>query len=328
MARYPNPFPVPPPLPPKPARRQREYVRLRKEEIVSAIEQKCGSVQIVERHGEGKHKVFILPEAFNELKSIVSYGRRSPMNCLEQMYNGLGHYFKGEQEENYIVISHFIHFHTTNRTQSSASILEPNGKESLGTRIMCYYCDEYRRYERQFNKDEYGFTVDPFLQYGSSETVLDGHTHPDIGAYLSDRDMDTGRARAQTDPMCMFVCDPIQKLMYAGTGKNLEEAEVIVYGRVATQEAGFEKTVKQETMVSGEDAPIGTIARMAQECIAVPSYCGFIRLQRSLRGGMRLIVKLEESRSKCRAKEPKRNRDSIWLRVKQKVQSLIRQDAN
>ena len=48
------------------------------------IKSKCGNVYVKERHGKGRNKVIILPEPEQELNSIISYGRRSPMNICEQ----------------------------------------------------------------------------------------------------------------------------------------------------------------------------------------------------------------------------------------------------
>ena len=81
-----------PPLPPRPITPARAYPVLSAVEIAAVIEKNCGSFQ-AERHGKGRHYVFFLPEAAEELTMMVSYGRRSPMNHLEQKYIGLGHFF-------------------------------------------------------------------------------------------------------------------------------------------------------------------------------------------------------------------------------------------
>ena len=55
------------------------------------------------------------------------------------------------------------------------------------------------QHEKECNTDSYGKTVDPFLKrYGSSEFVLEGHTHPDLGVFWSRTDRVSGAARAAT----------------------------------------------------------------------------------------------------------------------------------
>ena len=103
-----------PPLPPRPITPSRTYPVLSAVEIAAVIEKNCGSFQ-AERHGKGRHYVFFLPEAAEELTMMVSYGRRSPMNHLEQKYIGLGHFFLEKDGRVNVVVSHFLQVHTMNR---------------------------------------------------------------------------------------------------------------------------------------------------------------------------------------------------------------------
>ena len=99
-----------PPLPPRPITPSRTYPVLSAVEIAAVIEKNCGSFQ-AERHGKGRHYVFFLPEAAEELTMMVSYGRRSPMNHLEQKYIGLGHFFLEKDGRVNVVVSHFLQVH-------------------------------------------------------------------------------------------------------------------------------------------------------------------------------------------------------------------------
>ncbi len=205
------------------------------------IEKRCGNVSIAERHlSEHKqsapNKVIILPEAGKELNMIVSYGRRSPMNMLEQKFIGLGHIFESGDGHHIIVVNHFIEIHTTNRTSFGAGNIGPNG-ETTAPDLLSYYREEYLEKEAEFNTDENGNMIDPFLTgAGPSEYVLEGHTHPDLHVFFSGPDRESGKARAASNPICIFVCDPIRKEMLGAIGRNMDPAEVIVYSKVPAKQ--------------------------------------------------------------------------------------------
>ena len=80
---------------PMPTRRPSEpktYPVCSLKKALDIIKSKCGDVYVKERHGKGRNKVIILPEPEQELNSIISYGRRSPMNVYEQKLYGMGHF--------------------------------------------------------------------------------------------------------------------------------------------------------------------------------------------------------------------------------------------
>lgn len=222
----------PPPLPNRTKITPREFAVLSLNDISRIVEERCGNVFVLERHGEGSNHVIILPEAFQEFKSIVSYHRVSPMNRCEQKYIGLGHFFADKEGNISVVVSHFIQFHTMNRTTISASSLGPNGERNPGVDFLEYYRNEYIQSENVYNTDAFGFSVDPFVdKYGHSEFVLDGHTHPNLGTFFSNTDIQSGTAHAGQLPVCIFVCDPIRGEMLGRIGKDFSDAQVIVYDR-------------------------------------------------------------------------------------------------
>ena len=67
-----------PPIPKHRPQEPKKYPTLSIKKVCAMIEERCGSVRITERHGRecGNYAV-ILPEAMQELTSIISYRRRS-----------------------------------------------------------------------------------------------------------------------------------------------------------------------------------------------------------------------------------------------------------
>ena len=201
------------------------------EAAMQIIIEKCGPVNI---HivGRGSHTLIILPEAYDELIHSVNYGRLSPMNIDEQKFIGLGHFLTAERGSYMAVVSHFIQIHTMNRSGGAASCLPEGDQVNPGLEYLTYYREKYIRNEAACNKDTRGFAIDPFLRgLGSSEYILEGHTHPDIGAFFSIPDEKLGRARASKKPVVSFVCDPIRCEMKACTGKNFEETTICICER-------------------------------------------------------------------------------------------------
>ena len=106
------------------------------------------------------------------------------MNMLEQKFIGLGHIFESGDGHHIIVVNHFIEIHTTNRTSVTAGNIGPNG-ETTALDLVGYYREEYLEKEAEFNTDENGNMIDPFLTgAGPSEYVLEGHTHPDLHVFI------------------------------------------------------------------------------------------------------------------------------------------------
>lgn len=258
-----------------PARRpgkSKEYPVCSLEKAIGIITHKCGGV-IRERHGKGLNKVLILPEAERELEIMISYGRRSPMNAKEQKYIGLGHFMVDERGNHINVICHFIEIQTTNRSTVGASNLGPNGEKNPGLDFLEYHRNDYLRTEAKYNTDAFGFQVDPFLNLcGSSEYVLEGHTHPDLGVFYSETDRISGAARAASSPVCIFVCDPIRKQMLGSIGKIFAEAEILVFSRKSDSQIQY-----SEDCIC-EESPVDTIITLASKCISSHAYTGNIRV--------------------------------------------------
>ena len=233
-------------------------------EIEEILSKECRNCTVIEKHGRGDNKVLILPEAFKELKTMITYGRESPMNVKEQKFAGFGHFIKDSLTGYVIIISHFIEILTKNRSRVNASNLGPNGEYNDGLGFLEYHREEFIKGERTFNKDEDGYLVDPFLPIcGSSEFCLEGHTHPNLGVFLSTQDRESGAARASKSPVCVFVCNPIRKEMLGVVGNNFEASEVLVYSH---------KTGMSLEISSGrrDNDLIGELSRLSSRCLELP----------------------------------------------------------
>lgn len=273
--------PMPPRRPPQP----KTYPVCSLQKILDTIKAECGAF-VSETHGKGTNKVMILPEAARELQMIISYGRRSPMNLLEQKFCGLGHFLVDESGNNVTIVSHFIQIMTMNRNPIGASNLGPNGEYNPGLDFLEYYREEFIRSEEQFNTDANGKVVDPFLKLcESSEFVLEGHTHPNLGVFYSATDKVSGAARAASSPVCIFVCDPIRKQMLGSIGRDFAPAEVIVFSRGASPQKEFIESRRL-------DQPADEIVRLAGQCLRTRGYSGRIRIRSRIGGRVCLKIKL------------------------------------
>ena len=251
------------------------------------IDKKCGDVYIMEKHGKGLNKVIFLPEATRELSVMLSYGRPSPMNVNELKLQGYGQTFLLDDEcHTLTIVAHFIEVPTNNRSATSAGNLGVNGENNPGLDILEYKRKEYLKGEYDFNIDEYGHQINPFLKFGGpSKFILEGHTHPNLGVFFSGPDKESGAARAASSPVCIFVCDPIRKKMLAAIGKSFAEAEIIVYSRGTTPQEDLSED-------KGLIPPTDEIARLASQCLRLHGYTGDIRFRTRIDGRGCLKIKL------------------------------------
>lgn len=277
------------PITPMPTRRPAEprtYPVCSFKNARELIESKCGAAQVVERHGKGSNKVIILPEAYQELRAMISYGRRSPMNAKEQKYSGYGHFLVDDQGNAIVIVKHFVEIQTMNRSAVSASNLGPNGENNPGLDFLAYHREEFLKTEAKYNTDAYGGVVDPFMKLcGSSEFVLEGHTHPDLGCFYSQTDRVSGSARAASAPVCIFVCDPIRKEMIGSIGSSFAEAEVIVYGYDPVKE-------EADNLAPPSDEITSEIARLTSQCLRMHGYSGNMKINKRFDGRSVMKIKL------------------------------------
>lgn len=216
---------LPPPLPTSSSKPvAREFPELGYEKVLSEIKDKCAPISIT-LYGKGKHKVVFLPEAWQELKQMIYFGRKHPVNTYEQQYQGMGHVFIDELQNITIVVSHFLYIYSATRNKTFATV--SNGNNDSMLERLEKERDIYNQFEITCNQSEDGYVYDPFVKFSPSEVVLFGHTHPNLGAFFSPPDRASGYA-TKTLPAVTFVCDPIRKEMKAMVGLKEEDAQVCV----------------------------------------------------------------------------------------------------
>lgn len=274
------------PMPERPMKKQRIYPKCTWEKITQTIKEKCGTF-IVEIYGDGPNRVIILPEATQELKTMTTFGRRSPLNLKEQKFVGYGHFIEDENGNFVTIVKHFIEIQTMNRSAVGASNLGPNGENNPGLDFLQYHREEFLAHEAEFNTDLNGHVIDPFMSLcGPSEYVLEGHTHPDLGVFFSDTDKRSGAARAASSPIVIFVCDPVRKQMLGRIGKDFNKARVIVYERTS-------KNCSDEDYYRDLRQPVEGIVRLTNDCIHSLGFEGRVKLRTKLNGKAYLKIWLK-----------------------------------
>lgn len=194
-------------------------------EIFKNIRDKCPKTEM-KKYGYGRNYVIILPEAWEELKLMIGWGKKTPTNVFEQLYQGMGYYFKNANRKTILVISHFLYIYAANRSPVSACI--SNGVHDSIMNRLEYERGIYCENEKKYNKLPNGKVYNPFVdEFGCSEVNLYGHTHPDIGVFFSHDDRNSGYATPNM-PAAIFVADPIRKQLKAMVGVEQEEAQIIV----------------------------------------------------------------------------------------------------
>ena len=239
----------PPELPRAPHIKEKRVIPLKTVgSVIEEIEKKCGHV-CVERYGPIKGSadtdvLIILPQAAKELKTMIYWGEKHPVNVYEQIYQGMGHLFV-DGIKRIIVISHFLYIYAAERTRTSACI--HNGTyDSIMQRIE-YERSIYNKNEVDYNRTKDGFVFDPFVErYGISEAILYGHTHPDLGCFFSGPDRKSGFA-TEDFPAVTFVADPIRKDMKAGVGRELRDAQILVYSYEDKRSDAGDKTERKSS---------------------------------------------------------------------------------
>lgn len=204
--------------------KEKVYPRLSLKEILTIIGGQCAPVGI-ETYGKGLHKVVILPEAWEELRHMIYYGKRHPVNIYEQQYQGMGHIFIDDNGVITVVISHFLYIYSACRGSTVAYVAKDK-YDSMMERLE-QEREIYKEFEVKYNQTVDGYKYDPFVEFGPSEVVFYGHTHPGIGVFFSPDDRKSGYA-TKTLPAVTYVCDPIKKDMKAVVGLAQEDAQILV----------------------------------------------------------------------------------------------------
>ena len=218
----------PPPLPndhrEKVEKKEKKMPVFSIKEIFDQIKEKCELTK-VQKFGSGNHYVVILPEAWEELKSMIGWGKRTPTNVYEQLYQGMGHYFRNVDGNYILIVSHFLYIYAAHRSPTSACI--SNGEYDSMMRRIEYEREIFCSNEARYNRTFAGKVFDPWANHGS-EVDIYGHTHPDIGVFFSSDDKGSGYA-TPAKPAAIFVADPIRKQLKSRVGVHQEEAQIVVF---------------------------------------------------------------------------------------------------
>lgn len=278
-------------LPPLPERKAKEtikpYPSLTLEEITSLIDQKCAPTNLM-RFGSGRHNLVHLPEAWNELKQMIYFGKSNAVNHYEQQYQGMGHIFIANDGVVNIVVTHYLYIYSANRGTTHATVLE-NGDTSMLDRLQKER-DIYNKFEKHFNTDRNGFEFDPFLKFGTSEVVLFGHTHPNLGVFFSPPDYASSYATSKF-PAATFVCDPIRKELIAMVGVKEETANILVYSYSDENSISTPTVMKKLPQDDTQDYLI----RLINEILKVNDVKGRFKVYRGIDG--RIHTKFTMKRS-------------------------------
>ena len=244
--------------------------------LIAVIEGKCAPSKPI-RFGKGKHTLIILPEAWEELKQMICFGKRRAVNRYEQHYEGLGHYLRDENGSTIIVVTHFMYIYSGNRGPSHATII--SGSDASMLDVLEQELAIYNELEAKFSKDEAGYYLDPLLEAcGPSRVVVFGHTHPGIGVFFSQTDHGSHYATEKA-PLASVVCDPIQKQMKCMMGVDHADAQIIAYEVVPAQPLD-----KEDDVIDAEcEQPVRQMTKqgLAQE---IARYANLLLAQNGVKG--------------------------------------------
>lgn len=193
--------------------------------VPNTIQRGCAPFEC-DCYGSGYHVLYILPEPAMELDQLVRFGKKRASNVYEQLFIGMGHRFVDENKKLLTVVTRILPICSPSRGPTHARAITQDNDTSL----ECLRQEQkiQNQLEGQYNRDEEGHLLDPFLdEYGPSEVVLYGHTHPNLGCFFSATDHRSNYSTPAL-PMVCFVCDPIRKDMKAMVGVDGEDMKVIV----------------------------------------------------------------------------------------------------
>lgn len=253
--------------------------------LIDLIEKTCAPSQKI-RFGSGKHTMIILPEAWDELKHMIYYGKRRATNRYEQHYEGIGHFLQDENGATIIVVTHFMYIYSGNRGSSHATVIKETDATMLD--LLEQELAIYNDLESRFNKDENGYALDPLLTAcGPSCVVVFGHTHPGIGVFFSQTDHGSHYASEKT-PFASMVCDPIQKQLKCMIGIEHASGQILVFEALnaPATEPGEEAQAQNAERPLSKQEIAQEVARYANLLLAKNGVKGSFDSYRNWRGWM------------------------------------------
>ena len=250
---------APPALPYDPRKKEiKKLAEFSLFEIKRLAETRCEPFEY-QFYGEknGEDVVFILPEAWEKLTHIIDWGKRTPTNTFEQIYQGMGYCFT-DGKRRILVITYFLYIYAANRSPTSACINDGE-QDSIMRRI------EIERGIIQTNEAKCNITPDgkyvynPYItRYGCSKVNAYCHTHPGIGTFFSYDDKTSGYATPD-NPSAIMVADPIKKEIKARVGIEQRDAQVIVCEKITNNKSLCSKSTINSRSDGTNDANISGI---------------------------------------------------------------------
>lgn len=202
-----------------------KFFKLSLQEVLKIIQDKCGPVKITE-YQNGSCSIVFLPEASEELESMLHFGKYHPLNVYEQQFQGIGHIFIDDQGHITIVIVQVFYIYSAKRSPAGATVfVDP--RDGMYKRLE----NEREIFNRNLMKRNDlgdGRVVDAFIQYGPCFVNFFGHTHPcKIGLFFSGPDRASSIA-TEDFPAATFVCDPQEKNMIGAVGIDFLPAKIFM----------------------------------------------------------------------------------------------------
>lgn len=141
---------TPPPLPQMKTKIEpRKFPICSTEDAIERIKRSCAPCDST-AYGTGKHTVIILPEAWNELREMICFGKKRAVNFYEQQYQGMGHFYISRSGALCIVVSHFLYIYSADRGQMHAAVIKGGNTSFLD--LLASERAIYNKFEAQFNQ--------------------------------------------------------------------------------------------------------------------------------------------------------------------------------
>lgn len=215
----------------------RIHGNLSPEQINALISNKC----IVKPQKFNKNRgsyVFFVPHAWDSLKTSICYSKWVPENELESQYFLEGYYFIDFRGVSSTVITNVITPYSASQGKSSAQLYS---EENNVYAFIQQKESELIKFSSKGKVNSTGAETNPFFQqFGAPIRVGFGHTHPNIGVFLSAVDK-TSIFAIEGEPWVTMVADPRREQLLTVVGPQMKSAEIVIY-----QEAEVTQQAKPE----------------------------------------------------------------------------------
>jgi len=202
-------------------------------EIKAIIAEKC-RVEPVGFRENAHTYVFFTPHAWDCLVASTHYGKWVAENELESQYFLEGYYFIDEQGTTSTVVTNVVTPNSASQGRTSAQLYsEDNNAYALVEQKE----KELTKYASRGKNNATGGLINPFFgKYGAPIRTGFGHTHPNIGVFISSVDR-TSIFAAQGEPWITMVVDPRREELLVAVGASMRTASVVTFRERAAEPA-------------------------------------------------------------------------------------------